>query len=204
VSEIYSANPLSPYFFLHFTIMLGVREMVDQTTLQTIGILLTGLTVSIAAIYYTLTLRYTRKNQELSLKAQEQAVETRQTQMFMQIYNQSHNDPSFIEAWQIISGAQWDSIEDWEHWGSNPANLLAGGRVGMFYEGLGVLVKENIIPIRLIALLMTGMTVRFWERYIPIIDEVRERRNYPRLLSEAEYLYYELMKYLEEHPELRT
>jgi hypothetical protein len=178
--------------------------MIDQTTLQTIGILLTGLTVSIAAIYYTLTLKYTRRNQELSLKAQEQALETRQTQMFMQIYNQSHNDPSFIEAWQVIESVQWDSIEDWENWGNNPANSLASRRVGMFYEGLGVLVKENYIPIRLIALLMTGMTVRYWEKYIPIIDEARERMNYPRMLSEAEYLYYELMKYIEEHPELKT
>jgi len=53
--------------------------MIDQLTLQTIGILLTGLTVSIAAIYYTLTLRYTRRKLELQL-------ETRQTQLFMQIY----------------------------------------------------------------------------------------------------------------------
>ena len=31
--------------------------MVDQMTIQTVGILLTGLTVSIAAIYYTLRAR---------------------------------------------------------------------------------------------------------------------------------------------------
>ena len=35
--------------------------MVDQMTIQTIGILLTGITLSIAAIYYTLTLRYKKK-----------------------------------------------------------------------------------------------------------------------------------------------
>lgn len=42
--------------------------MVDQLTLQTISIVLTGLTLSIAAIYYMLTLRYTRMNMKNTLE----------------------------------------------------------------------------------------------------------------------------------------
>ena len=53
--------------------------MVEQLTLQTIGILLTGISLTVAAAYYTFTLRNTRRNQELTL-------ETRQTQLFMDIY----------------------------------------------------------------------------------------------------------------------
>lgn len=49
--------------------------MVDQLTLQTIGILLTGITMSTATIYSTLTIMRTIKNQELALKAQEKALE---------------------------------------------------------------------------------------------------------------------------------
>ncbi|MFX0208914.1 MAG: hypothetical protein ACFFDT_23220 [Candidatus Hodarchaeota archaeon] len=44
-------------------------------TLQTIGILLTGITMSTATIYSTLTIMRTIKNQELALKAQEKALE---------------------------------------------------------------------------------------------------------------------------------
>jgi len=57
---------------------------------------------------------------------------------------------------------------------------------------------------RLIALLITGMTRQYWENWIPIIDEARLRFSFPRMMSEAERLYNELMKYLDEHPELKT
>ena len=77
-------------------------------------------------------------------------------------------------------------------------------RLATFYEGLGVLVKEGYIDIRLVALLMTGRIRVFWEKFEPIIDELREFHNYPRWMSETEYLYNELMKYLDEHPELKT
>jgi hypothetical protein len=129
--------------------------------------------------------------------------------MFMNIYNQSHNDPSFIKAWQRFTKIKWDTFEDFDKLRNpvTPEDALdseAVGRVGMFYEGLGCFVKEDYIPIRLVALLMTGMTRHFWEKYIPIIDEARERRGFPRFMSEAEYLYNELMRYTEEHPELAT
>ena len=74
----------------------------------------------------------------------------------------------------------------------------------MFYEGLGVLVKNNLVPMRLIAETITGITRMYWEKFVPIVDDGRREFNLPRLHSETEYLYNELMKYIEEHPELRT
>ena len=73
----------------------------------------------------------------------------------------------------------------------------------MFFEGIGLLVREDQINIRLFAQLMTGMTRSWWERlYKAILEEGRERRNFNRWMSESEYLYNELMKYHEENPEL--
>jgi hypothetical protein len=43
-----------------------------------------------------------------------------------------------------------------------------------------------------------------WEKLAPHIDELREESNNIRWGSEVEYLYDELMKYHEEHPELKT
>jgi hypothetical protein len=37
-----------------------------------------------------------------------------------------------------------------------------------------------------------------------IVEEGRRELNLPRWYSETEYLYNELMKYIEEHPELKT
>jgi len=45
---------------------------------QTIGVLVTAASVSVAAIYYAFTLRINLKNQELSLKTQELALKTQQ------------------------------------------------------------------------------------------------------------------------------
>ena len=75
----------------------------------------------------------------------------------------------------------------------------------MFYEGLGVLVKESYVSIRLVALLITGLTRSWWEGiYKPWIEDGRVKMKFRRWMSEAEYLYDELMKYIEEHPELKT
>jgi hypothetical protein len=74
----------------------------------------------------------------------------------------------------------------------------------MFYEGLGVLVREGLIDIRIVALLICGMTRSYWERHIPVLVDGRKAMGFKRWLSEGEYLYNELLSYLEKHPELDT
>ena len=155
--------------------------------------------------YYALTVRNAQRTRELTLKAQEQTLETRQAQMFMQIYNASHNDPTYLEAQRRCFELQINSYEDYLRIQENEEDREAFGRVGMFYEGLGVLVKEGYISIRLVALLMTGTTRMLYERlWKNWVEEGRVRMGYRRYRSEAEYLYNELMRYIEENPELAT
>jgi hypothetical protein len=54
--------------------------MAEPLTLQTLLTYLTLISVPVGVFYHIMTLRNTRRNQELTL-------ETRQAQMFMQIYN---------------------------------------------------------------------------------------------------------------------
>jgi len=75
--------------------------------------------------------------------------------------------------------------------------------IGTYYEGLGVLIKEGLLDIRWVALMMAGMVRSMWEKIEPVMEEYRSRTR-ARMASESEYLYNELMKYLEEHPELKT
>jgi hypothetical protein len=180
--------------------------MVDA---QTVSIVFAGLSIGIAAIYYALTIRNTQRNQELTLEAQKQALETRQAQLFMNVYNQSFNNPQFLDAMNEFRSIQWNSFDEYLTLfdRTNPKtmdNLLALQILIGFFEGVGVLVKENLLDIRLFALLMTGQTKDFWEKLEPMVEEGREYFNYPRFVSETEYLYNELMKYIEEHPELKT
>ena len=189
-----------------------------MVTVETLSIVFTGLSVSLAAFYYINTLRnanrmreLTLESQELTRKAQEQALETRQAQLFMNIYNQSFANREWLKAYNKVMTTHWDDYDDYMKMGNwmNPDDsdkefLEAQGYVSSFYEGLGVFVKEGLVDIRMIALTMTYMTTRYWEKLAPMVYELRKRNNYPRALSEFEYLYDELMKYLEEHPELKT
>jgi hypothetical protein len=76
--------------------------------------------------------------------------------------------------------------------------------IGMYWEGIGVLVKEKFLDIRLVALMLCRNTRFFWEKLKPFVDEARVNMGYERWMSETEYLYNELLKYLDEHPELST
>ena len=70
--------------------MVEITYQMALSTLQTIGLL-----VGIA--YYLIIMRNSQRNQELALKAQEHALETRETQLFMNIFN-TYSSGDFIEA----------------------------------------------------------------------------------------------------------
>jgi CRISPR/Cas system-associated endonuclease Cas1 len=168
---------------------------------QTVGIL-------VGIVYYITSMRNTQKTRELSLKTQEHTLETRQSQLFMNIYNQSFTNPQFFEAHHRVRNLHWEDLDEYlvlfDY--MNPEtrdNRLAMSVLIGFYEGVGVLVKENLLDIRMVALLMTGPVKEFWEKIAPVIEDEREHSNYPRYVSETEYLYNELMKYISEHPEFK-
>jgi hypothetical protein len=184
--------------------MVEITYQMMLSTLQTIA-LIVGIT------YYLFIMRNSQRNQELTRKAQEQTLETRQAQLFTNIYNQSFANPEFLEAVRMVITTHWDNLdefhEDYDYYNPNPSNpefIKAMSSVNGFFEGLGVFVKEGLIDIRLIALTMTVMIKSLWEKIAPYVVVDRERLQAPRLLSEFEYLYNELMKYIEEHPELKS
>jgi hypothetical protein len=61
------------------------------------------------------------------------------------------------------------------------------------------------VRIRLVALLISNPTLVYWEKLEPIIQDLRSDTvaGRARALTETEYLYNELVKYLDEHPELK-
>jgi hypothetical protein len=125
--------------------------------------------------------------------------------MFMQIYNESYNNDSFIDAYVRLADFNIHSYDEYQKLMEDEEIKKASTKVAMFYEGVGVLVREGHISIRLFALLMTGMTRSWWERlYKSILEEGREKRKFPRWMSESEYLYNEMMKYNKEHLELAS
>jgi len=67
-------------------ITLPIILQIVQTVALVVGI-----------IYYLTIMRNQQRTRELTLKAQEHATETRQAQLFMQIYDK-WSDPDFLEA----------------------------------------------------------------------------------------------------------
>jgi hypothetical protein len=175
--------------------MVEITLSIILQFLQTAGIL-------VGIIYYITIMRNAQRNQAHQL-------ETRQAQMFMNVYNQSFTNPFYHESLSRIFDAEWDNYEKFKsiyHFGENkdPEFCIAYDYVCGFFESLGVLVREHFLDIRLVALLISGQTRAIWELNQRFINEFREDLNQPRLWSEFEYLYHELMKYFEKHPELNT
>lgn len=148
--------------------------------------------------YYVLTVRNTGKNQQ-------QQLETRQAQLFMQMYNKW--DDNLRESFNLICEIKYEDFSDfWRKYGSGSENdmTMHFSRMAFWMEGMGVLVKEGLVSMRLVALTWAGSSRMVWEKLSPIIDEWRVASNYPRLWSETEYLCTELIRYMDEHPELKT
>ncbi len=144
----------------------------------------------IALGYYILTIRNQSK--------------TRQAQFYMQFLNPILTGEKST-VWEEIQRWEWDDYDDFmqNYWSKSEIRETFSS-LSDYFEGLGVYVKEGLVPIRLVALTMTVMLTRYWDRFGPIIKEYRIRENMPRNYSESEYLYNELIKYLEKHPELKT
>jgi len=163
--------------------------MVDQMTLQTIGILLTALTVSIAAIYYTLTLRYTRRNQELQL-------ETRQAQLFMQIYNR-FQEVEFRNNFNDVLTREWEDYDDYvRKYGrfTNPTAQAIAASIGLFFDGIGVLLKKGLLDVDIVGELMSTPVRLYWDKMNPVWAGMRERMKRESVMDNVEYLYNEILK----------
>ena len=74
-----------------------------------------------------------------------------------------------------------------------------------YYEGIGVLVKRNLIDISFIDDLMSGLIIISWDKLRDYIYGWREVRNYPQFGEYFEYLYTQIKAIAEEqHPEIKS
>lgn len=179
--------------------------MAEPITLQTLLTYLTLISVPVGVFYHIMTLRNTRKNQELQL-------ETRQAQLFMGLY-ETYKSPEFRKRHSEIINQEWETYDDFmEKYGSetNPDAWTRWMSTGAFYNGIGILLKQGLIGIALVEELLSNAVFISWVRMGPIVKDWRERdRRFEGGRSSKynffhgfEYLYNELKKWEQEHPEL--
>ena len=184
--------------------------MVDLAELQALAYVaqIVGVAGTLTAAFIAVRsyINSNKRSEEAKKKEQEtrdRELETRQAQMFMNIYNQTSTkewNQSFLK---VVSQSIWSSFEEYRELWRDKEFREAENSLGLFYEGVGVLVKEGLLNIRMVAMLMCGLTSAYWEKHIPIIEEARKHFGL-RFFSETEYLYNELKKYVESHPELES
>jgi hypothetical protein len=168
--------------------------MVD---VQTIGVLVTAASVSVAAIYYVMTLRVQQANMKSTL-------ETRQAQLLMAVYDKLA-EPQTVEMWTKIVNTNYKDFPEFKKkFIENSEMLNALYLMVMRFEGFGLLVRDNLLDIRHVALMFGGVTTKFFEKVKPVLVELREEQEYSRFMEQTEYLYNCLIEYMEKHPELKT
>ena len=141
----------------------------------------------LALTYYIINI----KNQERS----------RHASLFMNVY-QTINTDRGIESDLVSSKIVYKTHEDWERIASTPELYMAYAYQANFLESLGVLVRDGLIDIEMIARLHSGSTLFWWDKYKDGIYASREAMNWPRWMIEAEYLYDRIVEYSRNHPEL--
>jgi hypothetical protein len=177
--------------------MVEITYQMVLSTLQTLA-LIVGIT------YYLFIMRNSQRNQELARKAQEHAAETRQAQLFMQMYNRFREDITPYEL-SVFTTKLSGFDEYLEKSKSDEEFRKVVNALFGFYEGLGVIVKKGYMDIELVALMWAGTTRMFYENIVePIIEGGIKYYDYPRWQSETIYVCKELIKYMDEHPELKT
>jgi hypothetical protein len=171
-----------------------------MTTVETISIVFTGLSISLAAFYYISTLRNTQRNQQLQL-------ETRQISTYIQTLG--FRDPNFMKAWgDVMYIQEFNDYEDWlVEYGVNN-NLEAWSNFCFIcntFQSIGLLVERGILEPDIVYDQEGELIMRSWERMSPIIEGMRGHRQYVSLFDHYESLYNRMVKIREQlHPELKT
>jgi hypothetical protein len=167
--------------------MVEITYQMMLSTLQTIALI-------VGIVYYITIMRNQQKTRELALKAQEQATETRQTQIFMQLFQQLNSEETAKSWAELINMKVPDFDEFLLKYDSsvNPTHYAKRIHLWWTFNCIGELLRtETIEPDLVLRLQLSPMVIGMWENWEHII---RERENFPEYGDGFEYLYHELKR----------
>jgi hypothetical protein len=163
--------------------------MAEPVSLQTLLTYLTLISVPVGVLYHIMTLRNTRKNQELQL-------ETRQAQLFMQIYQEMSSPEHYIRANELLT-MEWEDFDDYyRKYGSENNPEAYALRCSMWYRlnGVGLLVKADLLDVDRVYDLIGGTILSQWAKWRDIIIWIREEWSIPGYLEGFEFIADEMVK----------
>jgi len=144
--------------------------------IQTTGIL-------VGIVYYITIMRNTQK--------------TRQREMFMQLYNQTYNSEEMKRFWQLMN-LEWEDYDDFRaKYGPDINQQEAAVRTVIFnfFEGLGLLVKDNMVDVNTVYSLTGRRIIMVWFKFETIIEGLRIYADAgPDYLENFEFLANEMIR----------
>jgi hypothetical protein len=146
--------------------------MVDITE---ISAMVAAAGVLVGVVYYILDMR----NQ----------ARIRQTDLVMRLYSQFTN-LEFQKMWEQVLNREDKGYDNY----IKMYGLVELTAVGMFFEGIGILLKRKLIAIELVDDMFTTPIKWTWEKIRNIILEARKIRNQTQILEWFEYVYNEMQK----------
>ena len=158
--------------------MAEITYQIALSTLQTIGLL-------VGIVYYLTIMRNAQKTRELTLKSQEQVLETRKLQLFMQQY-QRVTSVEFQTISNELLEWEWDSFDDFsEKYASDPEAFAEWVIYMLHHDSRGILLKEGFIDIHMLYLMDQGGMgpTKQWVLFEPLVEELRKQWNNPLLFT---------------------
>ena len=162
--------------------------------MQTLTVVVTGIGVLIAAINQIYISRQANEQRQREL-------ETRQAQLFMQIYNRWTAKDMAAAYGLVRYKYSWETAEESFEKYLPDKDIDAYSNLQIlhnFFEGLGLLVKRGLIDITMVEDLFSQRIIWHWERHKPAYLRARTMLNDPTQYDSIEYLYDQMMQRLQQ------
>jgi hypothetical protein len=144
--------------------------------ISTIATIVTSVSIVIGVVFALLELRH--------------LTATRKTEIIMKIYDR-FGSKEMVEAVNKIGGSKFENLDDYrEKYGFTEAIEIA-----VLFEGIGVLLEQNLIDIKMADRLFGPTLNLLWERMQPLMYAMRKGLNEPFFFSHFEYLIDRLSAY---------
>jgi len=109
----------------------------------------------------------------------------------MQIYR-SFYDPEFMKIYFQNMSREWNDYDDFMRKYSRGVSIDEWTKsvvTGGYFEGIGVLLEEELLDITKVEKLMGSIIINYWEKIQPLIYEMREKWKNPLVWLYFENLY---------------
>jgi len=144
--------------------------------MSTILTLVTTLSIIVGVVFTLLEIRHFNK--------------TRKTEIIMRIYDR-FGTKEIVDAMNKVGGAKFESFEDY----SKKYGLTEINQIAVLFDGIGVLLEQNLIDIKMVDQLFGPTVYVLWNKMQPVIQAMRKGLDEPAFFAHFENLINRLDAY---------